>query len=125
MVKISFRKQILDFVNKKYGVHGDSPWEKYPDFVVLRHADNQKWFGLVMNIPKNKLGLNGNDMVDVINLKKDDVVIGGFIKQYGILRAYHMNKASWISVLLDGTVPLKDIEFLTNVSYELTKKKKS
>ena len=125
MVKISFRKQILDFVNKKYGVHGDSPWEKYPDFVVLRHADNQKWFGLVMNIPKNKLGLNGDDMVDVINLKKDDVVIGGFIKQYGILRAYHMNKASWISVLLDGTVPLKDIEFLINVSYELTKKKKS
>ena len=125
MAKISFRKQILDFVNKKYGVHGDSPWEKYPDFVVLRHADNQKWFGLVMNIPKNKLGLNGDDMVDVINLKKDDVVIGGFIKQYGILRAYHMNKASWISVLLDGTVPLKDIEFLINVSYELTKKKKS
>lgn len=124
MAKISVRNQILDFINKKYSVRGDSPWAKYPDLIVLRHGDNKKWFGLVMNIPKNKMGLNGDGMVDVINLKKDNVVIGGFIKQFGILPAYHMNKASWISVLLDGSVPLKDIEFLINVSYELTKSKK-
>ena len=77
-----------------------------------------------MNLPKSKLGLKGDKSVDILNLKVDPIVIGGFIHQVGIMPAYHMNKASWVSVLLDGSVPLNDIEFLLNVSFELTKNKK-
>ena len=120
----SFRKDVLKFAKQKYKVSGDAPWAKYPDFIVLRHTDNRKWFGLLMNLPKSKLGLLSNEFVDVLNIKTDPVVIGGFIKQPGIMPAYHMNKASWVSVLLDGSVPLNDIEFLLNVSFELTKNKK-
>ena len=120
----SFRKDVLKFVKQKYKVSGDAPWAKYPDFIVLRHADNRKWFGLLMNLPKSKLGLKGDKSVDILNLKVDPIVIGGFIHQAGIMPAYHMNKASWVSVLLDGSVPLNDIEFLLNVSIELTKNKK-
>ena len=123
MVK-SYRDDVLKFVKQKYKISGDKPWAKYPEFIVLRHNDNRKWFGLVMSLSKNKLGLLSNEFVDVLNIKTDPVVIGGFIKQPGIMPAYHMNKASWISVLLDGTVPLNDIEFLLNVSFELTKNKK-
>ena len=123
-MKKSFRDNILNFAKQKFKVSGDNPWIKYPEFVVLRHSDNRKWFGLLMNLPKHKLGLCGNDTVDVLNVKTDPVVIGGFINQDGIMPAYHMNKASWISILLDGTVPLHDIEFLLNVSFELTKNKK-
>ena len=120
----SFRKDVLKFAKQKYKVSGDAPWAKYPDFIVLRHADNRKWFGLLMNLPKSKLGLKGDKSVDILNLKVDPIVIGGFIHQVGIMPAYHMNKASWVSVLLDGSVPLNDIEFLLNVSFELTKNKK-
>ena len=120
----SFRKDVLKFAKQKYKVSGDAPWAKYPDFIVLRHADNRKWFGLLMNLPKSKLGLKGDESVDILNLKVDPIVIGGFIHQAGIMPAYHMNKASWVSVLLDGSVPLNDIEFLLNVSFELTKNKK-
>ena len=123
-MKKSLRDDVLGFVKKKYRVNGDKPWARYPDYVVLRHGDNQKWFGLIANVPRNRLGLAGDDSVDILNVKTDSVVIGGFINQSGILPAYHMNKASWVTILLDGTVERKDIEFLINVSYELTKSKK-
>lgn len=119
-----FRQELIDFVAKKYNIVGDSPWAKYPEILVFRHLDNKKWFGLIMSIQKNKFGLPGNEFVDVLNVKTDSVIKGGFIKQPGILPAYHMNKSSWISILLDGSVPIKDIEFLLNVSFELTKSKK-
>jgi len=35
---------------------------------------------------------------------------------------WHMNKAHWISVALDGTVEDEKIKFLVDMSYELTKK---
>lgn len=120
-MKKSFREDVLIFAKRKYKISGDNPWVKYPEFVVLRHPDNRKWFGLVMNISRDKLGLSGAEKIDVLNIKTDPVVIGGFIKQKGILPAYHMNKSSWCSVLLDGSVPMSDIEFLLNVSFELTK----
>lgn len=122
-MKKSLRNDVLNFVKQKHKVSGDTPWPKYPEHIVLRHTDNRKWFGLVMNIPKCKLGLDGPDSIDVLNVKTDPVVIGGFINQHGIMPAYHMNKASWVSILLDGSVPMHDIEFLLNVSFELTKKK--
>ena len=45
-------------------------------------------------------------------------------KQDGILPAYHMNHAQWLSILLDGTVPLKTVCNLLDISYELTLPKK-
>ena len=41
----------------------------------------------------------------------------------GIFPAYHMNKASWMTASLDGSVPAETIELLLDVSYELTKPK--
>ncbi len=119
----SLRTQVLDFIAKKYRVYGDKPWCNDPEFVVVRHSDNRKWFGLIMPVPREKLKLSGVGNVDVINIKADPVIIGSFKKQSGILPAWHMNKASWVTVLLDGTVPMSDIEFLISVSYDLTKNK--
>ena len=36
---------------------------------------------------------------------------------------YHMNKEHWISILLDGTVPIEKIYDLIDVSYDLKGKK--
>jgi len=121
----SLKLKILDFVLTKYKICGDKPWLKYPDIVVVRHSDNKKWFGIFLSVPREKLGLTGGGNVDVLNVKKDSVIIGSFVNQLGILPAWHMNKSSWCSILLDGTVPIKDIEFLISVSFELTKNVKS
>ena len=51
---------------------------------------------------------------------KCDPVLSGSLRQGGgFLPAYHMNKANWITVLLDGTVSMEDLGPLLDMSYDL------
>ena len=52
----------------------------------------------------------------------DTSLIDSFREQPGIFPGWHMNKAHWLSVALDGTVEDEKIKFLVDMSYELTKK---
>lgn len=116
------RTEFERFLDDYYDLIADSPFEKYPDITAYRHDNNKKWFALVMNIPKKKLGLSDDGNVDIVNLKCDPVMIGSFRQQHGIFPAYHMNKANWNSVLLDGSVDKETIKLLVDISYELTRK---
>ena len=53
----------------------------------------------------DKPGLSGGGCVDILNVKCDSVLIGSLLAEAGFFPAYHMNKNTWISVLLDETVP--------------------
>ena len=76
-----------------------------------------------MDITRDKLGLDGTDVIDVINLKCDPILSGSLRKMKGYFPAYHMHRENWITILLDGTVPTKDIIPLIDLSFELTDKK--
>ena len=65
----SLRQDVYDYVKKKYKSKPEYLWKRYPDYVVFRHEDNQKWYVLIMNISRDKLGLAGNDVVDILNIK--------------------------------------------------------
>ena len=69
-------------------------------------------------IPRSILKLSGSGDVDIINVKTNDGEF--FCGVQGILPAYHMNKNHWVTVLLDGTIPIKNIQNLIKTSYELT-----
>ena len=115
------RQKVFDYIKKKYKVQPEYPWRTSPDSAVFRHADNNKWFALVMDVQGNKVGLHSADFVDVINLKIDDVIFRDIvIREAGIMPAYHMNKMHWISVLLDGTVPENKVLDLIDMSYLAT-----
>jgi predicted DNA-binding protein (MmcQ/YjbR family) len=116
------RKQYEAYLIEFYGITPDHPFEDDDDTVVFRHADNKKWFALVMNIPAARLGL-GDGRIDVVNLKCDQEIITSLWDGEGIFPAYHMNKAHWISVVLDGRVDSHTLEWLTKISYGLTAKK--
>ena len=116
MSKQDFQKYILDV----YGVTPDFPWENDPTSAVYRHSNNRKWFALMMVIPKSRLGLREDGMIDVVNLKCDPVFIGSLRSQKGIFPAYHMSKDKWISVALDGSVDDEQIKMLRDMSFELT-----
>ena len=114
------RQAVTDYIKEKYQVLPEYPWARY-DNAVFRHEDNKKWFALVMKVGREKLGLPGGDMVDVIDLKTDDPFFRDMILQEeGILPAYHMNKRHWITVLLDGTVPEERIFDLIGMSFLAT-----
>lgn len=121
---MSERKILNDYIFEKYNTKPEFPWIKYPGFAVYRHSTNNKWFAVMMNIPKSKLGLENNEEADIINLKCDPLIIGSLCLDEGIFPAYHMNKAYWISVLLDGTVEEAKLKWLLDLSFDLTEKKK-
>lgn len=125
MEHISYRDQVLKTAAELYHTEPERLWAKYPGHLVLRHSSNKKWYALIMNIPREKLGLDGEGGVDILDIKADPVMAGSFLHNPGILPGYHMNKAHWITVLLDGTVPLKTIELLLDTSFELTDTKKA
>ena len=64
------RAGFMQFILEQYSVEPDYPWMKNPNFAVFRHSNNQKWFALIMDIPRSRLGLPGDESIDVVNLKE-------------------------------------------------------
>lgn len=124
MNNISFRNRVLETAARQYHTEPEHLWAKYSEYVVLRHSGNRKWYALIMNVPMNKLGLEGEGYVDILDVKADPVMAGSFLLGDGILPGYHMHKGNWITVLLDGTVPMDTIELLLDTSFSLTSGKK-
>lgn len=114
------KKQFEEFAKSVFDVVPDYPWDD-SEAEVFRHKDNKKWFALVMSVSRRKLGLDDDTVINVVNLKCENLLIGSLVLEDGIYNAYHMNKKYWITVALDGSVDDAKIEFLTNMSYELTK----
>ena len=117
------REELEAYILNHYSTEADYPWADTPRAAVFRHVANRKWFALVMEVPRDKLGLPGTEKFDIVNFKCDPILISSLRGETGIFPAYHMNKASWITVALDGSVQAKTIELLLDVSYELTKPK--
>jgi predicted DNA-binding protein (MmcQ/YjbR family) len=118
------REQVLAFALTLPQAVADKPFEEDFDTTVLRHGAGGKWFGLIMNIPKKRVGIEEDGMVDVLNLKIDPEESYAVREMFeGIIPAYHMNKRHWISVVLNDTVPMEFCEILIQKSYDLTKKK--
>lgn len=115
------RSEIFDHAEKTFGAKPDYPFKKYPHYAVLRHSDDQKWFGLIMNVPREKLGLEGDGEVDVIDIKCHPAKVDDLKRTPGFRPAYHMNKEHWLTAVLDGSVSRKDVFALLEDSYELTK----
>ncbi len=58
----------------------------------------------------------------LVNLKCDTRLIDSFRMEPGIFLGWHMHKAHWLTVTLDGSVEDEKIKFLVDMRYELTKK---
>lgn len=114
------REKLKQFILDNYNAENDFPWMKYPNYEVFRHINNKKWFALIMDVPKCKLGLQGAGSLDVVNLKCDPILIGTMREEPGFFPAYHMNKESWITIALDGIVPDEKIKLLLDMSYDAT-----
>jgi len=118
---VSDRSKVLKYVKNKYQTLPDYPWRSHPSYAVLRHTGHRKWYGVVMSVARNKLGLPGDGRIDVMNLKCRPELIGALRLAPGFLPAYHMNKEHWLTVVLDGSVSEEEIFDLIDLSFYLTK----
>ena len=85
------RNELFAYVKATFGTEPDYPWPQEPEYAVLRHADNGKWYGIVMSVPQSKLGLPGKGNAEIINVKSTQVLDMLLYGDPGILPAYHMN----------------------------------
>jgi len=117
---MSGREAVLAYAREEYGAEPENLWRKFPHYAVLRHKNEGKWFGLIMNVRRERLGLTGEGEIDVLNIKAGADLSRHMRGEPGIFPAYHMNKDQWLSLALDGSVPAATIFSLLDKSYALT-----
>ena len=92
------RQELFTWIRQRYGTEPEYPWHDWN--AVLRHNDNIKWYGVVLEVSADKLGLPEAGIIDVLNVKSDPLLIGSLRGQDGYFPAYHMNKEKWLSIQL-------------------------
>ncbi|MBR2841013.1 MAG: MmcQ/YjbR family DNA-binding protein [Bacilli bacterium] len=108
--------RICGLIEEKYGDKPIFKWDNYDGAVF---ENNGKWYGLIMNVSRNKIdGKKGK--VDILNVKLDKNKVVNLLSEDGYYKAYHMNKKSWISVILDEVVSDDNIFNLIDESYSFT-----
>ena len=125
MGEMDLTAEILVYGKEKYHSEAEYLWADTPDAAVLRHNDNRKWYALVMKVERARMGIPGEGVVDVLNIKCDPDMGTMLRGMDGFYPAYHMNKTKWISVLLDRTVKKDMILDLLDASFALTAPKKT
>ena len=107
------RKTAIAYCLTYAGVYEDEPFHD-PNWTVIRHKANRKVFAWIFE----------KDGYIWINVKVDPEWRNICRDAYAsVLPAYHMNKEHWSSIILDGTVPAKEIKKMIAESYELTRPK--
>ncbi len=115
------RNEMIDYIQSQYGVSAESPWIKFPNYVVFRHKNNSKWFALVMSVPSEKLDEgSGIDLVDIVNLKASPELVGSLRLIKDVYPAYHMNKEHWVTIKLGSHFHDDELKSLIDDSYRLT-----
>ena len=119
--KANYTKEIVAYIKNKYRDELEFLWEKSPKNAVVRRKSTKKWYAAILTISKRKLNLNSDEIIEIINLHNSPEEIEKLIDNKKYFPAYHMNKKHWCTICLDGTVELKEIYKLIDISYELAK----
>ena len=105
------KKDLLTYCLTYKDVYEDYPFRDH-EWAVIRHRNNKKVFAWIYS-------RNGEVC---INLKCSPEWIEFWRKTYeGVRPGYHLNKKHWNTVVMDGTVPDKDVKRMIGESYDLTK----
>ena len=120
--KQDFTREILQYSKEKYGDEPEYLWNDLPDAAVIRRKDTKKWYVLLMTILPKRLGLSGDEPIEIVDLRFDVDELPKKIDGARYFAGYHMNKKHWITILLDGSVPLAEILDYVDKSYALAKK---
>lgn len=112
-------KQVIKYVKEKYGNEPEFLWKKFAGNAVFRHKENNKWYGVLLTISRRKLGLDSDELVDIIDLKILPENIEKIIDNEKYFLGYHMNKKHWFSIILDDSVRIEEIFKFIDISYNI------
>lgn len=118
MSNSSQRERITQYIQATYGSQAEYLWADSPGNAIFRHPASKKWYAALMRVLPEKLGLAGEEALDVMDIRCSTIMIGSLLSTKGFLPAYHMNKNHWISIVLDNSVPDDQITPLLELSYD-------
>lgn len=113
-------KEIICYVSKKYHDELEYLWEKFDHNAIWRNQKNKKWYGILLTISEEKLGIKSDKEVEIIDLRFQKENIENIIDGKTIFPGYHMNKKSWITIKLDDSMETNRICDLIDNSYRLS-----
>ena len=66
---------IINYVKAKYDNDLEFLWKRSPKNAIWRNQNNRKWYGAVLVISKDKLKIESNEMVEILDLRyqKNDI----------------------------------------------------
>ena len=96
--------RLMIIIKDLFNEEPDFPFKKYDGCGVIREKNSQKWYGLIMNVPRKVLDKNDDETpIDILNIKVSDEKRNDLIKINGFYPGYHMNHKNWITIILDDT----------------------
>jgi len=67
---------IINYIEQKYKDKLEFLWEKFDNNAIWRNKQNNKWYGILLLIPKSKLEIESDDIIEVIDLRYQKEKIG-------------------------------------------------
>lgn len=117
--KSSQAKQIIKYVKEKYEEDAEFLWKNDNGSAVFRHKETKKWYGALLTVSKSKLGLDSEEIVEIIDLKILPEEIEKIVDNEKYFFGYHMNKKHWFTIILDGSVEIEKIFKFIDRSYNM------
>ncbi|MCM1010247.1 MAG: MmcQ/YjbR family DNA-binding protein [Fusobacterium sp.] len=115
--------RITKLLIEKYGDKPEFLWEKFQGSGVFRNPETRKWYLAILDVDRSKLQPDKKGLIEVADIKLAPEKIEKLLKQKHFYPAYHMNKKSWITIILDDSVPDEKIMELIEESHGFTVKK--
>ncbi len=112
---------LTKYITETYGAQPEYLWEKTPDCFIFRRSDNKKWFAAVLTVKRDRLGLAGNAMEEIVDFRVDPAELAALIDNERYFAGYHMNKKHWATVILNGSVPQDELFGRIDASYRIAK----
>lgn len=113
-------KEVIRYIEEKYGDKLEFLWEKFDNNAVCRNKQNSKWYSVLLTVSARKLGIETDEMVEIIDLRYQKEKIEAILDYTKIFPGYHMNKKSWITIKLDESIDTMEIFKLIDNSYRLS-----
>lgn len=107
------RQQVINYCLSYDHVYEDYPFQD-TNKCVIRHEEDDKIFAWIFE----------KDGHVWVNVKCDPEWVLFWRNAFeAVIPAYHLNKHHWNSIILNGSIPDKDIQIMIGNSYEVIMKK--
>ena len=116
--------RITQAIIKQYGTEPEFLWEKFDGSGIFRNKESQKWFAAILDVEGSKVKKGKKGLIEVLDIKLEPNEIQELLLQPDFYPAYHMNKKSWITIILDESLSDKRVMELVGKSFGLSSKTK-